>query len=126
MFGVLQEVSAAPEPKAKNERLRGVSRAGTAAKGRGREEERRRVNRTGTAAEGRGRPVPTNRNDMTLHVEGLRRHGPGHAARRAPVVGAPNQSYGYGVVAPTHVIARVPRVWGRGIPGTRKTLVLCS
>ena len=43
---------------------------------------------------------------MTLHVEGLGRHGP------IPVVGAPNRSYDYGVVAP-------PRAWDRGIPGTR-------
>ena len=42
---------------------------------------------------------------MTLHVEGLGWHGP------IPVVGAPNRSYDYGVVAP-------PRAWDRGIPGT--------
>ena len=46
---------------------------------------------------------PTNRSGMTLHVEGLGWHGP------IPVVGAPNRSYDYGVVAP-------PRAWGRGIP----------
>ena len=56
---------------------------------------------------------------MTLQVEGLRWHDPDHAALGAPVVGAPNHSYGYGVVAPTHAIARVPRSWGRGIPGIR-------
>ena len=66
----------------------------------------------GTAAEGRGRPVPTTMNDMTLQAKGLRWHDPDHAARGAPVVGAPSHSYGYGVVAP-------PRVWDRGIPGTR-------
>ena len=44
--------------------------------------------------------VPTNMNDMTLHVEGLRWHDPDHASRGAPVVGAPSHSYGYGVVAP--------------------------
>ena len=49
---------------------------------------------------------------MTLHVEGLRWHDPDHASRGASVVGAPSRSYGYGVVAP-------PRIWGRGIPGTR-------
>ena len=48
------------------------------------------------------RPVPTTMYGMTLHVEGLRWHGP------ISVVGAPSLSYGYGVVAP-------PRVWGRGI-----------
>ena len=45
---------------------------------------------------------------MTIHVEGLRWPDPNHAARGAPVAGAPSHSYGYGVVAP-------PRVWGRGI-----------
>ena len=65
------------------------------------------------------RPVPTSMYDMTLHVEGLRWHGPDHAARGAPVVGVPSHSYGYGVVAPTHAVARVPRIWDRGIPGTR-------
>jgi hypothetical protein len=48
------------------------------------------------------RHVPTNMNDMTLHVEGLRWHDP------ISVVGAPSHSYGYGVVAP-------PRNWDRGI-----------
>jgi hypothetical protein len=52
------------------------------------------------------RLVPTTMNDMTLHVEGLGWHGP------IPVVGAPNRSCDYGVVAP-------PRAWDRGIPGTR-------
>ena len=56
---------------------------------------------------------------MTLQVEGLRWHDPDHASRGAPVVGAPSRSECYGVVAPTHAIARVPRIWGRGIPGTR-------
>ena len=93
--------------------------AGTAAKGRGREDERRRINRAGTAAEGRGRPVPSTIYDITLHVDGLWWHDPDHASRGAPVVGAPNRSYSYGVVALTHAIARVPRIWGRGIPGTR-------
>ncbi len=60
-------------------------------------------------------PVPTDMNDMNLQVEGLRWHGPDHAARGAPVVGAPSHSYGYGVVAPTHAVARVPRSWDRGI-----------
>ena len=94
-------VSAAPEPKAKNERRRGV-----AALRRGGE----------TQDQPHNRHVPTNTRGMTLHVEGLGWHGPDHAARGAPVVGAPNRSYGYGVVAPTHAIARVPRIWGRGIP----------
>ena len=73
----------------------------------------------------KGYSVPTAMNDMTLEVEGLRWHGPDHAARGAPVVRAPSHSYGYGVVAPTHAIARVPRSWGGtrrrrvGIPGTR-------
>jgi hypothetical protein len=49
------------------------------------------------------RPVPTDMNDMTLQVEGLRWHDP------IPVVGAPKRSYDYGVVAP-------PRSWDRGIP----------
>ncbi len=49
------------------------------------------------------RHVPTDMYDMTLHVEGLGWHGP------ISVVGAPNRSYSYGVVAP-------PRIWGRGIP----------
>jgi len=75
--------------------------------------------RAGTAAKGRGRSVPTGMDDMTLHVEGLRWHGPDHASRGAPVVGAPSHSYGYGVVAPTDAIAREPRSWDCGIPGTR-------
>ena len=50
---------------------------------------------------------------MTLHVDGLRWHDP------ISVVGAPSRSERYGVVAPTRAIARVPRSWGRGIPGTR-------
>ena len=49
---------------------------------------------------------------MTLHVEGLWWHGPDDAARGAPVVVAPSHGYGYGVVALTHGIARVPRIWG--------------
>ena len=68
---------------------------------------------------GSAAPVPTIMNDMTLHVEGLRWHGPDHASRGAPVVGAPSHSYGYGVVAPTDAVARKPRSWDRGIPGTR-------
>jgi hypothetical protein len=56
---------------------------------------------------------------MTLQVEGLRWHDPDHASRVASVVGAPSYSYGYGVVAPTHAVARIPRIWDRGIPGTR-------
>ena len=56
--------------------------------------------------------MPTTMYDMTLHVEGLRWHGPDDASRGAPVVGVPSHSYGYGVVAP-------PRVWDRGMPGTR-------
>ena len=59
------------------------------------------------------RHVPAAVNYMTSHVEGLRWHDP------ISVVGAPSHSYGYGVVAPTHAIARVPRIWGSGIPGTR-------
>ena len=53
------------------------------------------------------RHVPTTMWGMTLHVEGLRWHDPDHAPRGAPVVGAPNRSECYGVVAP-------PRIWGRG------------
>ncbi len=71
------------------------------------------------AVEGVQRVVPTTMNGMTLQVEGLRWHDPDHASRGAPVVGAPSHSYGYGIVAPTHAFARVPRVWDRGIPGTR-------
>ena len=56
---------------------------------------------------------------MTLQVEGLRWHDPDHAYARCPVVGVPSRSECYGVVAPTHAVARVPRIWGRGIPGTR-------
>ena len=63
--------------------------------------------------------MPTTMNGMTLHVEGLRRHDPDHASRGAPFVGVPSHSYGYGVVALTHAIARVPRIWGRDIRGTR-------
>jgi len=63
--------------------------------------------------------VPTIMHGMTLHVDGLRWHNPDHAACGAPVVGAPSRSECYGVVAPTHTVARVPRSWGRGIPGTR-------
>jgi hypothetical protein len=48
------------------------------------------------------RPVPATIWGMTLHVEGLRWHGP------ISVVGDPSHSYGYGVVAP-------PRSWDRGI-----------
>ena len=58
-------------------------------------------------------------NEMTLRVEGLRWHDPDHASRGAPVVGAPSHSYGHGVVAPTHAVARVRRIWDPGIPGTR-------
>ena len=65
------------------------------------------------------RPVPTTLCGISLHVDGLRWHDPDHASRGAPVVGAPSHSYGYGVVALTHAIVRVPRIWGRGIPGTR-------
>ena len=56
--------------------------------------------------------MPTIMKGMALQVEGLRWHGPDHASRGAPVVGAPSHSYDYGVVAP-------PRAWDRGIPGTR-------
>ena len=48
------------------------------------------------------RHVPTDMNDMTIQVEGLRWHDP------ISVVGAPSRSECYGVVAP-------PRSWGRGI-----------
>ena len=68
---------------------------------------------------GKGGGSPKTMNGMTLQVEGLRWHDPGHASRGAPVVGAPNHSYGYGVVALTHAIARVPRSWG----GTRRRRV---
>ena len=54
------------------------------------------------------RHVPTTMWGMILHGEGLRWHGPDHASRGAPVVGAPSRSECYGVVAP-------PRSWGRGI-----------
>jgi hypothetical protein len=50
----------------------------------------------------RNRHVPKTMYDMILRVEGLRWHGP------IPVVGAPNRSYDYGVVAP-------PRAGDRGI-----------
>ena len=69
--------------------------------------------------------MPTTMYDMTLLVEGLQWHGLDHAARGAPVVGAPSRSECYGVVALTHAIARVPRIWGGtrhrrvGIPGAR-------
>ena len=66
--------------------------------------------RASRRVKGRGRHVPTIMNDMTLHVEGSRWHGPDYAVRGAPVVGAPSHGYGYGVVAPTHAIARVPRI----------------
>ena len=56
--------SAAPEPKAKNERRRGV-----ATLRRGGE----------TQDQPHNRPVPTDMNDMTLQVEGLGWHGPDHA-----------------------------------------------
>ena len=46
--------------------------------------------------------MPTIRRGMTLHVEGLRWHGP------ISVVGAPSRSECYGVVAP-------PKSWDRGI-----------
>ncbi len=104
-------VSAAPEPKAKNERRRGVAERAPRPKA---------VVRGGeTQDQPHNRPVPTNRNGMTLHVEGLRWHGP------ISDVGAPSRSECYGVVAPTHAIAPVPRSWGGtrrrrvGIPGTR-------
>ena len=58
------------------------------------------------------RHVPTTRRGMT---EGLRWHDPDHASRGAPVVGVPSRSERYGVVAPTHAIARIPRSWDRGI-----------
>ena len=79
MFGVATVVSAAPEPKAKNDRRRGV-----ATLRRGGE----------TRDQPHNRHVPTNMNDITLQVEGLRWHDP------ISVVGAPSHSYGYGVVAP--------------------------
>ena len=78
-------VSAAPEPKAKNERRRGV-----ATLLRGGE----------TQDQPHNRHVPTAIWGMTLHVEGLRWRGPDHASRGAPVVGAPSRSECYGVVAP--------------------------
>ena len=86
--------SAAPEPKAKNDRRRGVAELL-----RGGE----------TPDQPHNRHVPTTIWGMTLHVEGLRWHDP------ISVVGAPSRSECYGVVAPTHAIARVPRIWGRGI-----------
>ena len=49
---------------------------------------------------------------MTIQVDGLRWHDPDHASRGASVVGAPSHSYGYGVVAPTHAIARYPDLGG--------------
>ena len=45
---------------------------------------------------GRSTAAPTDTNDMTLQVEGLRWQGPDHA------------------------VARVPRSWDRGTPGTRE------
>ncbi len=88
------------------------------------DKERRRVvaelRRGGeTQDQPRNHPVPNGIVAMNLRVRGLRWHGPDHASRGAPVVGAPNRSDGYGLVAPTHAVARVPRIWGRGIPGTR-------
>ncbi len=59
--------------------------------------------------------MPTTMRGMTLQVEGLRWHDPDHANARCPVVGAPNHSECYGVVAPDPRFARVPRSWGRGI-----------
>ena len=53
--------------------------------------------------------MPTTMSDISLRVEGLGWHGPDHASRGAPVVGAPSRSYDYGVVAP-------PRAWDRGVP----------
>ena len=79
--------SAAPEPKAKNERRRGVAELL-----RGGE----------TQYQSHNRHVPTTMWGMILHVEGLRWHDP------ISVVGAPSRSECYGVVAP-------PRSWGRGI-----------
>jgi hypothetical protein len=81
-------VFAAPEPKAKNERRRVV-----ATLRRGGE----------TPDQPHNRHVPTTMWGMTLHVEGLGWHDP------ISVVGAPNRSECYGVVAP-------PRSWGRTIP----------
>ena len=61
--------------------------------------------------------MPTDTSDMALHVEGWRWPGPGHASRSAPVVGALSHGYGYGVVAPTHAVARVPSELGPWHPG---------
>ena len=71
----------------------------------------------GTAAEGGGPtrrddgsttqpPCAQHRDEMDRRVSGLGWHGP------ISVVGAPSRSDGYGVVA-------TPRIWSRGIPGTR-------
>ena len=48
--------------------------------------------------------MPSTILDISLQVEGLGWHGPDYAARGAPVVGAPNRSYGYGVVAPPKIL----------------------
>ena len=54
----------------------------------------------------RNRHAPNTMADMNKRVCGLGWHG------SISVVGAPSRSDGYGVVAP-------PRIWSRGIPGTR-------
>ena len=54
----------------------------------------------------RNRHVPNTMADTIVRLCGLGWHGP------ISVVGAPSRSDGYGVAAP-------PRIWGRGIPGTR-------
>ena len=54
----------------------------------------------------RNRHVPNTMADMVLRVCGLGWHGP------ISVVGTSRRSDGYAFEAP-------PRIWGRGIPGTR-------
>ena len=54
----------------------------------------------------RNHPAPATVLDVILPGSGLGWHGP------ISVVGAPSRSDGYAVVAP-------PRIWSRGIPGTR-------
>ena len=117
-------VSAAPEPKVKNERRRGVATRAPRPKAVVRGGETQDQPR-GHRGQRPWSPCALHILGMTLHVDGLRWHDPDHAARSAPVVGAPSRSECYGVVALAHAIARVPRSWGGtrrrrvGIPGTR-------
>ena len=69
-----------------------------------------------------GPPAPNTMTDMIMHSCGLGWHGrPTPFGGGYPsVVGASRRSFGYAFDAPTHALrARVPRIWGRGIRGTR-------